>query len=62
VCVPDVIGALVVWIQNQKKKNQSAPEPHDFSFSAGTGEANQDHDSTGGAKYVYNVEWRKRFQ
>jgi len=29
VCVSDVIGALAVWIQNQKKKNTSMErEPH----------------------------------
>jgi len=33
VCVPDVIGALAVWIQNQKKVSDSFPV---FIFFFGT--------------------------
>jgi len=33
VCVPDVIGALAVWIQNQKKVSDSFPV---FYFFPGT--------------------------
>jgi len=58
VCVPDLNGALVVWIQNQKKKINPRQNQTIFHFQRELGKQIKTTPwSACGGQYYSNAEW-----